>query len=104
MLHVRLGRLPFSGAFPLPFGLGVGELILALLILGVPIAVLLLGVKAISRALGSGRSPRAAENQQLAAELRQAQLRIEELEAKVAQVDEKATFAQELLERPRNGQ
>jgi hypothetical protein len=87
------------------FGLGAGELVLVMLLLGAPVALLLLTARRIARALGSGRNnPQELEHQQRAAELRDAQFRIEELEAKVARVDEKADFTQRLLERPRTDQ
>jgi uncharacterized protein YlxW (UPF0749 family) len=86
----------------MPFGLGFGELIFILLTFAIPIAVLLVAVKAIARALGRGKP--SAESRQLANELQQAQLQIAELENRIAQVDEKATFTQELLEMPRGVQ
>lgn len=86
----------------MPFGLGFGELVVVLLTLAVPIAVLLLAGIGIARMLGRGSPP--AETRQLATELQQAQLRIEELEAKVALVEEKAAFTQQLLEEPRGGE
>jgi cell division protein FtsL len=86
----------------MPFGLGFGELIIAMLLLGAPVALLVLTTKHIARALGSGRNdPQQLEHQQRAAELKDAQFRIEELEAKVDRIDEKADFTQRLLERPR---
>lgn len=86
----------------MPFGLGFGELIFVLLTLGLSIAVLVLVARVAARMIGRGSPP--AENRQLANELRQAQLRITELETKVAQVEEKAAFTEKLLEAPRGGQ
>jgi hypothetical protein len=85
----------------MPFGLGFGELLLVLAMFGVPVAVVLVAAKALSRAFGSSRSLPTAESQRLTGELQQAQLRIEELESKLERVDEKATFTQQLLEERR---
>ena len=88
----------------MPFGLGPGELILVLLVLAVPAAGLLLAARFILGRAADGRSRRDdLEREQLAAELRRAQARIDELEARVTSVDEKASFTQELLENPRPG-
>lgn len=68
----------------MPFGLGFAELLVVLLVLGAPVVLILRAAKLISRGLTSGRNSRQqVENQQLAAELRQAQLRIAELEEKI---------------------
>jgi hypothetical protein len=85
-------------------GLTNAELLLILLVLGLvlglPIAGILIGAKVLTRALRR-RSP-AEENRHLAAELHQAQLRIEELDARVKQLDEKATGTRAPLDRPRD--
>ena len=86
----------------MPFGLGVGELIVAILSLAIPGVVLVLGVKFISRLIRPRHD--GLDQLQIASELQQARRQIEELEAKVARVDEKASFTQELLEKPRTGQ
>jgi hypothetical protein len=89
----------------MPFGLGFFELFVVLVMLVVPVVVLVLAAKLISRMFRPGRA-RAdeVEQHQLAAELQRTRIRIEELESRVARVDEKASFTQELLEKPRTGQ
>ena len=87
----------------MPFGLGVGELIIAILSLAVPAVVLVLAVAFISRMIRSPKRGRdELDQRQLAAELQQARQQIDELEARVTRVDEKASFTQELLEKPRS--
>jgi len=89
----------------MPFGLSFGELIVSLLMLLAPIAIGVVAVRLILPSLGRGRSrPDEMAQQQVANELQQAQLRIEQLEAKVAQIDVKASFTQDLLENRQTGQ
>ena len=86
----------------MPFGLGVGELVLILTVLCVPIVLVVLAVKLASGFFGGARKQFGeTEQRQVAAELERAHLRIEELEARVARVDEKASFTQELIDKPR---
>jgi hypothetical protein len=89
----------------MPFGLGLFELIFVLVVLALPVVVLVLAAKFISRMFRPARIGSAEiEQHQLANELQRAHDRIEELEARVARVDEKASFTQDLLEKPRTGQ
>jgi hypothetical protein len=89
----------------MPFGLGFGELIVSLLILLAPVVIGVVAVRLILPSLGRGQISRdEMAQQQVANELQQAQLRIEELEAKVAQIDVKASFTQDLLENGQTGQ
>lgn len=81
----------------MPFGLGLFEaLFIFLATFAVPAGAVVLLVRALSR----GSSPdrlRAAHEGQLAAELDAAHGRVEELEAKLARVEEKAAFDEDLL-------
>jgi len=89
----------------MPFGLGFGELLVSLLMLLAPVAIVVAAVRWIPPLFGSAPSRRnEIAQQQIAIELQQAQARIEELEAKVAQVDVKASFTQDLLEKRQTGQ
>jgi hypothetical protein len=89
----------------MPFGLGFGELIVVLGALAIPVVVLVLAVKLISRLVGpSATRHDELDQRQMATELQQARQQIEALEARIARVDEKASFTQELLEKPRTGQ
>jgi hypothetical protein len=80
----------------MPFGLGFGELIVVLGALAIPVVVLVLAVKLISRLVGpSATRHDELDQRQMATELQQARQQIEALEARIARVDEKASFTQE---------
>jgi hypothetical protein len=84
----------------MPFGLGIIELIVALILLvGIPAGAIALGVWAFTRFSGRRRLKPAGQDQQLAAELDSAQLRLEDLEGKLARAEERARFTECLLER-----
>jgi Tfp pilus assembly protein PilN len=69
----------------MPFGLGFGELLLTLIVLGVLVALILLVARGITR---SSTIARNQESQRLETELQQAQRRIAELEAKLTRTGE----------------
>jgi hypothetical protein len=85
------------------FGIGIGELVIILFSNALPIALVALGVKLYFRAVGLRRGE-SLDDRDYASELREAHRHIDELEARVAQVDEKASFTQDLLDKPRVGQ
>lgn len=86
----------------MPFGIGPLELLLLLALFCVPVGVVALVVRLVSRGRRSDSLPLQARNPQLAADLQATQLRLEELEAKLARSEERAAFTEALLEaRPR---
>ena len=89
----------------MPFGLGFGELLIVLLMYAVPAVILVVAARFLFRMMGGSRNgPDQIGHQQLVTELELAQTRIEELEARVSRVDEKATFTQDLIEKSHTGQ
>lgn len=88
----------------MPFGIGSGELIIiALVVIGLPVAALLLAAWFFARAFGPARRARELQRSEIAAGLKQVQLRIQKLEERVVGVDDGASFTQELLERRHPG-
>jgi hypothetical protein len=84
----------------MPFGLGIIEVIVVLvLLIGIPAGAIALGVWAFTRFSGRDRLGGERQDQQLAAELDSAQLRLEDLEGKLARAEERARFTESLLER-----
>ena len=83
----------------MPFGLGFGELVLILGVLGLPLFILLVAGTAVFRTLQSARDRPDLDYQKLSEELGEARGRIEELEAKLARVDESADFTRQLLQK-----
>ena len=81
----------------MPFGLGVLELLVVLAVMGAPIGLLFLGVRALSRRSAPGPLLE-ARNGELEAELDSAQRRIEEMEVKLIGMEEKLAFSHDLLE------
>jgi len=69
----------------MPLGLGFGELLLTLIVLGVLVAFIVLVARRITR---SSANAQTQESQRIAAELQQAQRRIGALEAKLTRPDE----------------
>jgi hypothetical protein len=84
----------------MPLGLSVLELLLVLLVLGAPVGIVVLLVKSVARRSGDDRALGADQHMQLKAELDSAQMRLEELEAKLARAEEKASFTESLLTKP----
>jgi hypothetical protein len=83
------------------FEFGLFDFLLApLLLIGVPIAVIVLARRAITRYSGL-RSSHADEQtrQQLHDELHAASLRIEELESQLTRVEQRARFTEALLDK-----
>ncbi len=80
----------------MPFGLGLAEALLVLLAMAVPVGAVVLLVKTLSRGPAPDRL-RGAHERQLAAELDSAHARVEELQAKLARVEEKVAFNEDLL-------
>jgi cell division protein FtsB len=86
----------------MPFGIGPIEiLVLMVLFLGVPSGIAFLLIRAVLRSRRSSRVvvEQQRQHQQLAAELDAAQLRLEDLEDKLARAEEQARFAESLLDR-----
>jgi hypothetical protein len=84
------------------FGIGFGELFLGLLLLALPVFGIVLVVRLVQKALGPKRTALPdPQIQEIVAELQRSHVRIEELEARITQLDEQASFTQELLLRPR---
>jgi type II secretory pathway pseudopilin PulG len=81
------------------YGLGLIDLIFALIMLGILAGVIALGVRAVNRFAGRRRLEETRQDQQFAAELDSAQLRLEDLEGKLARAEERARFTESLLER-----
>lgn len=83
----------------MPFGLGTVEtfLILAVLV-GLPVAVVALIIRAHSRGTGADLPANPAAARQLSAELDATRRRLEELEAQLARTEEKAGFTESLLD------
>jgi len=88
----------------MPFGLGVFEtgLILAVLV-GIPVAVVVLLIRSQTRGGSADHPASPAATPQLTAEIDAARRRLEELEAKLARTEEKATFTESLLDERRKG-
>ncbi len=84
----------------MPLGLGLGELVLALVFICIPAALLFAGARAILRAMDRRQAPRELEATRPNAELEDTQRRLGELEAKLARVDEKASVAEDRVEKP----
>lgn len=83
------------------FGLGVLQLLLVLVVIGVPVGLLLLGVRALSRTSAPEHLVQ-ARNRELEAELDSANRRIEEMEVKLIGMEEKLSFTHSLLESRRS--
>lgn len=109
MCTSRARRQTLNRRQVMPFGLGSGELIFMLLLIAVPIGLLLFVARVIGRAIASGRAGPEVENQRienrrLSEELQQAQLRIQELEARVGRIGESpAGTPRRRIETPRAG-
>jgi hypothetical protein len=83
----------------MPFGLGIIELIVVLfLLIGIPAGAIALGVMAFTRFSGRRRLEADRQDQKLAAELDSAQLRLDDLEGKLARAEERARFTESLFE------
>lgn len=87
----------------MPFGLGIVETVLIVAVLvGVPVAVVVLLIRSQTRGPGADRPASPAAPPQLTAELDATRQRLEELEAKLARTEEKVTYTESLLdERPK---
>lgn len=88
----------------MPFGLGAFETLLLLaIVVGVPLAAVVLLVRALARRPGAdgGADPRSGRHQP--AELDSTRHRLEELEAKLARTEEKVAFTESLLDDRRKG-
>ncbi len=83
----------------MPFGLGiVGTVLILAVLVGIPVAVVVLLIRSQTRGAGADRPATPAATPQLSAEFDAARRRLEELEAKLARTEEKVTFTDSLLD------
>ena len=82
----------------MPFGLGATEILLVLAVLVCPVALLVLGVRALLRRSAADLPEGDAHTRHLTAELDSTQHRLKELEAQLARTQAKVALTERLLD------
>ena len=82
----------------MPFGIGLFELLVVLAVVACPVALAVLGIRALSRRSVARDRLGSPPARQLAAELDSTQRRLGELEAKLARTEEKLAYTESMLD------